>query len=135
MSAARLRFGPTAESGVRQPCRAAQWEAADELARRRRAVGQWPTACSLVDYSYNILVPTSVHIPKALLAAADRKAKQLGISRNRLIVQALEREIERGWSGGFFDKLRSSDPAASDELRESMAVVTANRGSKAPVRL
>lgn len=89
----------------------------------------------MLQYSYNILVPTSVHIPKALLAAADRKAKQLGISRNRLIVQALQHEIERGWSSGFFDKLRVSDPAASEQLRESMAVVAANRRSKPPVRL
>jgi len=89
----------------------------------------------MLQYSYNILVPTSVHIPKALLAAADRKARQLGISRNRLIVQALQHEIERGWSCGFFDKLRASDPAASAELRESMAVVEASRRSKTPVRL
>lgn len=89
----------------------------------------------MLHYSYNILMPTSVHIPKALLAAADRKAKQLGISRNRLIIQALEHEIERGWSSGFFETLRASDPAASEELRESMAVVTANRRSKLPVRL
>lgn len=44
-------------------------------------------------------------------------------------------EIDRGWSAGFFEKLRGSKPAASEELRNGLAVVIANRRSKRPVRL
>jgi hypothetical protein len=63
----------------------------------------------------------------------DRKARVLRISRNRLIVQALEHEVEeRGWSPGFFDQLRGDDPAANDEFQRSMEVVAANRKSKRP---
>jgi Ribbon-helix-helix protein, copG family len=87
----------------------------------------------------NILIvtmPTSIHIPKPLLTAVDRKARSLGISRNRLIVQALEREVDaRGWSPGFFDELRVTDRGAAAELRESMIAVRASRRSKPPVKL
>jgi predicted transcriptional regulator len=81
-------------------------------------------------------MPTSVHIPKPLLAAVDRRARALRISRNRLIIQALEHEVEeRGWSPGFFAKLRELEPGAADALRETMAAVQAARRSKAPPRL
>lgn len=74
---------------------------------------------------------TSVHIPKPLLAAVDRKARTLRISRNRLIIQALEHEVEeRGWSPGFFDQMRGDDPATNEDFRRSMDVVAANRKSK-----
>jgi hypothetical protein len=45
---------------------------------------------------------TSVHIPKLLLQAFERRARALKISRNRLIVQALKREAAVGkeWSPG-----------------------------------
>ena len=56
-------------------------------------------------------MPTSVHIPKPLLVAVDRRARALKISRNRLIVQALEREVTEGtsWTPDFFDRLESSE--------------------------
>ena len=80
-------------------------------------------------------MPTSVHIPKPLLAAVDRKAKELRISRNRLIVQVLERELEREWSPGFFEKLDRIDPETAETFRRSMAVVVASRRSKKPPEL
>lgn len=43
-------------------------------------------------------MPTSVHIPKPLLVAIDRNARALNITRNRLIVTALEREIARSYA-------------------------------------
>ncbi len=51
-------------------------------------------------------MPTSIHIPDKLLKEADKRAMALGISRNRLIVRALERELKAGsdWSPGFFDR-------------------------------
>lgn len=41
----------------------------------------------------------------------DRRAKALRLSRNRLIVRALEREVSEpsGWSPEFFDRLRDVD--------------------------
>jgi hypothetical protein len=79
---------------------------------------------------------TSVHIPKPLLAAVDRKAEALRISRNRLIIKALEAEVEeRGWSPGFFDKLRELEPSAADALRETMDIVRASRRSKSALKL
>jgi metal-responsive CopG/Arc/MetJ family transcriptional regulator len=76
-------------------------------------------------------MPTSIHIPKALLAAVDRKARTLRMSRNRLIVQALEREVDaRGWSPGFFEELRSVDRRTAADLRDSMEAVHASRRSK-----
>ncbi|MGH9199830.1 MAG: ribbon-helix-helix protein, CopG family [Vicinamibacterales bacterium] len=33
-------------------------------------------------------MPTTVHIPDPLLKSVDRRAKALGISRNRLVVRA-----------------------------------------------
>jgi len=56
-------------------------------------------------------MPTSVHIPKPLLVAVDRKARTLKISRNRLIVQALEREVahDSNWSPDFFERLESPE--------------------------
>lgn len=80
-------------------------------------------------------MPTSVHIPKPLLAAVDRKAKELRISRNRLIVQVLERELEREWSPGFFEKLDRIDAETAETFRNSMAVVVASRRSKKPPEL
>jgi hypothetical protein len=80
-------------------------------------------------------VPTSVHIPKQLLAAVDRKARALKISRNRLIVRALEREVESGWPPGFFEQLRGTDASTVEEFRDSMDVVRAARRSKRPLTL
>ena len=66
-------------------------------------------------------MPTTVHIPAALLKSVDRRAKALGISRNRLIVRALEQAVtERsGWAPEFLEQLRNVDretSAAVDEL-------------------
>ena len=38
-------------------------------------------------------MPTTVHIPDPLLKSVDRRAKALGISRNRLVVRALEQAV------------------------------------------
>jgi Ribbon-helix-helix protein, copG family len=66
-------------------------------------------------------MPTTVHIPPALLKSVDRRAKALGVSRNRLIVKALERAVSErvDWAPEFLEKLRKTDKdivAAVDEL-------------------
>ena len=50
------------------------------------------------------MASTSVHFPEALVEELDRIAKERGVSRNRLIVEACRRVIrERDvWPAGFF---------------------------------
>lgn len=91
----------------------------------------------LDEYISNILMPTSVHIPKPLLDAVDRRARALRISRNHLIVLALEREMKQvaEWSPGFFERLAEVDDATSRSVDELMAAVRSGRRSKEPQRL
>jgi hypothetical protein len=85
---------------------------------------------------HNIFMPTSVHIPDKLLKVADKRAKALGISRNRLIVRALEPELQAGadWSPGFFERLRSTDQDTANAVDELISAVTAGRLTKPPQR-
>lgn len=80
---------------------------------------------------------TSVHIPKPLLEAVDRRARALKISRNRLIVNALEREVagRSGWSEGFFERLGEVDEATGLAAAEMLATIRASRRSKEPRQL
>jgi hypothetical protein len=77
---------------------------------------------------------TSVHIPKPLLEAVDRKARALKMSRDRLIVKALERELAPGadWSPGFFERLASVDSETVEAVDELLASVRKARTSKPP---
>ena len=79
-------------------------------------------------------MPTSIHIPKGLLVAVDRRAKQLGMSRNRFIVRALERDISKDaeWSPGFFEKFAPLNREDAAALDETLAVVRDHRRSKKP---
>jgi len=79
-------------------------------------------------------MPTSVHIPKALLSAVDRRARRLKISRNRFIVRALERELVQAsdWSPDFFDRLAEIGPADSEAVDEMLSAIRSNRTRKAP---
>jgi metal-responsive CopG/Arc/MetJ family transcriptional regulator len=80
---------------------------------------------------------TSVHIPKPLLEAVDRKARALKMSRNRLIVRALERELKPGadWSPGFFEQLTAVEPETVAAVDELLSSVREARTSKPPRRL
>lgn len=82
-------------------------------------------------------MPTSIHIPKPLLAAVDRRAKALRISRNRLILKALERELTQGsdWSPGFFEQLSEVDEKTAAAVDEMLVTIRRTRRSKAPRRL
>ena len=82
-------------------------------------------------------MPTSVHIPKPLLVAVDRRARALNISRNRLIVQALEREVTEGsnWSPDFFGQLESAETGVEEAADEMLKAIRSQRRSKKPVRL
>lgn len=77
---------------------------------------------------------TTVHLPRDLLDAVDKQAGELGMSRNRYIMLALERAIEEetGWSPKFLEELAA---AAEDEdgrelIAEMMEAITAHRTRK-----
>ncbi len=80
---------------------------------------------------------TSVHIPKPLLEAVDRRARALKVSRNKLIVQALEREVTAGadWPAGFFDKLATADDELVGAVDDMSKAISAGRKSKKPLKL
>jgi predicted transcriptional regulator len=79
---------------------------------------------------------TTIRLPDELLAAIDRRAAELGMSRSQYLRQALERAIEEEtrWSPAFLEELAAGadDPGlqeAVDEMRDS---ITANRTTKRP---
>lgn len=80
----------------------------------------------------NIVMATSIHLPSELLAAVDRKARSLRISRNQLIVRALERAVAAGseWSPGFAERLAEADPSVAADVDELLDSVLAARRSK-----
>lgn len=79
-------------------------------------------------------MPTTVHIPAALLKSVDRRAKALGLSRNRLPVRALERALSErsGWAPEFLEKLRSVDRETVTAVDDLLADVQQARRSKQP---
>jgi hypothetical protein len=89
------------------------------------------------EYIYEYTMPTSVHIPKPLLAAVDRRARALKVSRNRLIIQALEREVKGGseWSPGFFERLESKEADLGAAVDRMLGAIRHGRRSKGPVNL
>jgi metal-responsive CopG/Arc/MetJ family transcriptional regulator len=82
-------------------------------------------------------MPTTVHIPAALLKSVDRRAKALGLSRNRLIVRALEQAVSErsGWAPEFLEQLRNVDRETSAAVDELLAAVKQARRSKEPHNL
>lgn len=82
-------------------------------------------------------MPTTVHVPPELLKSVDRRAKALGLSRNRLIVQALERAVSdrSEWNPEFLRRLRQVDPRITDAVNELVTEVIAGRRSKKVPRL
>lgn len=79
-------------------------------------------------------MPTTVHIPAALLKSVDRRAKVLGVSRNRLIVRALEQAVSErsGWAPEFLEKLRKVDDETVAAVDDLLADVKQARRSKPP---
>jgi metal-responsive CopG/Arc/MetJ family transcriptional regulator len=68
----------------------------------------------------NVFMPTTVHIPAPLLKSVDRRARALGVSRNRLIVRALEQAVSErsGWTPEFLERLRQVDRETCDAVDE-----------------
>ena len=86
------------------------------------------------DIFINIFMPTTVHIPDPLLKSVDRRAKALSISRNRLVVRALEEavSVRSGWAPEFLQRLRHVDRDTSAAVDELRIAVTQARRSKEP---
>ena len=89
------------------------------------------------EYSVTILMPTSIHVPKPLLEAVDRRARSLAISRNRLVVLALEKELARAteWSPGFFERLARVEPDEAATVDDMISSIRAASTRKRPPRL
>lgn len=89
------------------------------------------------EYKYDYIMPTSIHLPPVLLAAVDRKARALRVSRNRFIVGALQRELSTTapWSPGFFERLLDVGPETAATVDAMLAEVTNARRSKRAVEL
>ena len=79
-------------------------------------------------------MPTTIRIPPALLKSVDRRAKALGVSRDQLIVRALEHAlVERAdWAPEFLEKLRSVDGATAAAVDGLLTDVTKARCSRQP---
>jgi len=86
-----------------------------------------------------LFVPTTIHIPDPLLERVDTRAKTLGISRNRLILEALEEKVgaRDHWAPELVQMLeRPLSTAAGKELEGSLAFVRRRRSSRrAPPKL
>lgn len=85
-------------------------------------------------------MPTTIHLPPALLKSVDRRASELGLSRNRYIRRALEGAVARatGWSSGFLNALAAAarDRSLQAGVDEMMRVITLHRRSRSrPPRL
>jgi hypothetical protein len=87
----------------------------------------------------NVFVPTTIHIPDPLLERVDERARMLGISRNRLILEALEDKLgaRDEWAPELVQMLtRPVSACTSKELEDSLAVVRNRRSSrKSPPKL
>lgn len=77
---------------------------------------------------------TTVHLPPDLLQDVDRRATELGLSRNRYIRAALERALqhETGWSASFLEMLEAGpgDPEQQKGVAEMMRVIASGRRSR-----
>lgn len=102
-----------------------------QKAARALAASPWATIFA------NIVMPTSVHLPAELLEAVDKRARALRISRNQLVVRALEREVRGGndWSPGFFEMLEAVTPELEGDVDELLGHVRKTRTSKLAKRL
>jgi hypothetical protein len=82
---------------------------------------------------------TTVHLPDDLLREVDRLAERRGISRNRLVIEALSEEVARD-AGEWPEEFFSAPPGRDDLelLREATleleaAVTSARRSRGAPL--
>lgn len=78
---------------------------------------------------------TTIHFPDAVLADIDRAAREMGVSRNRYVIEACRAAIDRKngtWPVGFFDAQLSEADAAllCEAAREMDNAIQANRRNR-----
>ena len=81
---------------------------------------------------------TTVHLPADLLAAVDREAQGRKLSRNRYIINALERALatETAWSARFVEELAAAQADGTGATLEDLrGAVAAHRTRKGPPAL
>lgn len=82
---------------------------------------------------------TTVHLPDKLLQKLDQRAKELGLSRNRYVVRALEAAVreETAWSPRFLEMLAGAtkDADGGRTVDEMMHAISSRRTRKAPPKL
>jgi predicted transcriptional regulator len=85
---------------------------------------------------YSKGMTTTVHLPPDLLERVDRRAGEMGMSRNRYIREALAKALrsETAWSAGFLEMLKgaASDSESQRAVDEVMRVVRSRRTRKGP---
>ena len=119
-------------------CKTDRTDEPDRLVRAVGLVRRNGGTCLVFQRVYSkYIMPTSVHIPKPLLLAVDRRARALRISRNRLIVQVLENEMTQGsdWSADFFEQLAAPEAGTAAAAEDMLKAIQSGRRSKKPVRL
>ena len=80
-----------------------------------------------------LFVPTTIHVPENVLRLLDIRAKALGVSRNRVILSALESSLgsRRQWPPELVEMLAHPLEAASAKLLDqTMHVVRRRRRSR-----
>jgi hypothetical protein len=83
-------------------------------------------------------MPTTVHLPPNLLERIDARAKALGVSRNRFILEALTEKMQgtAEWPEDFVRALRRPVPkhvaAAAEEMQR--LIDSGRRSRKRPLR-
>lgn len=76
---------------------------------------------------------TTIHIPTALLELVDLRARALGVSRNRVILDAIEASLapRKAWSPELLAMLvEPLDKRTGDLLEDSLRVVRKSRLSR-----
>lgn len=78
---------------------------------------------------------TSIRLPEDLVEALDRRAAALGVTRSRLIVEAVEQALEErsAWSPRFLKAIGTPRPELDEAVDEMMEAVRERRSrSRAP---
>lgn len=80
---------------------------------------------------------TTIHLSPDLLAALDQRATELGTSRNRLIINAVEQSLQvpAAWPPGFLERFSSVTTEQAAAVDEMWQGIVQNRRSKPPVKL
>ena len=80
---------------------------------------------------------TTFHIPDDLLKAVDMRAKEQKLSRNRFVIRALKKALERedSWSPRFLEALEDVDDSVSEAVDDMLEAIESRRSSKEPLTL